>query len=429
MSPMSSQKAFDYDGTKITVYGGFNEIGGNCVVVEEGDRRIVFDNGIRFSLLRKFYGGRIEPLGPVELRSIGVVPPLDVFQNAQALYISHLHLDHVGLLSLIPPTLRIKVPSIEVLSNTLSTWYKTHRGWLSYVPPDYLEGIEEVKSEEDENNVIAIPVSHSCFPSYALLYLGKKKTIFYSGDFRIEPLVGMHRRLDEVLQEVGVEGVDVAILEGTNFGGDLSLMTPSTFRDSISLVLREYELVSISVDPLDLEGFITISGLSSMLGRGVVISSERLLWILDEVKKVRPQLLDEVYVADELEVPTMFKSVSLRDEVLTRPESYTLLMEPVGLLQAFRKLRLWGGGANLAGSAVVLMDPEPREGVKEVEEEVLRTWLRSFGVHVVRLRLSGHYLPHQFRNIIEALKPRDVIPIHTEEGDSMKRFFQKLMRI
>jgi len=61
---MSQQKLFEreYGKVKIRVYGGLNEIGGNCVVIEDGDRKIVFDNGIRFSLLRKFYGGRIEPL-------------------------------------------------------------------------------------------------------------------------------------------------------------------------------------------------------------------------------------------------------------------------------------------------------------------------------------------------------------------------------
>jgi ribonuclease J len=104
------------------------------------------------------------------------------------------------------------------------------------------------------------------------------------------------------------------------------------------------------------------------------------------------------------------------------------LIEPVGLLQILRKLKIWGESLNLTGSVVVLTDPEPKESIKEVEERALRAWLRSFGIQTVRLRLSGHYLPHQFSKIIEALKPKHLIPIHTEEANLINRLFQKSIR-
>jgi len=86
---------------------------------------------------------------------------------------------------------------------------------------------------------------------------------------------------------------------------------------------------------------------------------------------------------------------------------------------------MWREVSSLAGS-VVLMDPESRESVKEVEESALRAWLRSFGTQAMRLRLSGHYLPHQFRKVIEALRPKDLIPVHMEEGDVMVGLFKRL---
>jgi ribonuclease J len=86
---------------------------------------------------------------------------------------------------------------------------------------------------------------------------------------------------------------------------------------------------------------------------------------------------------------------------------------------------MWREVPSLAGS-VVLMDPEPRKSVKEVEEGALRAWLRSFGAQAMRLRLSGHYLPHQFRNVVEALRPKDLIPVHTEGADVMVRLFKRL---
>jgi ribonuclease J len=87
----------------------------------------------------------------------------------------------------------------------------------------------------------------------------------------------------------------------------------------------------------------------------------------------------------------------------------------MGLLRILRRLKVWGEAPDLAGSVLVLTDPEPRESIKEVEEETLRAWLRIFGVQTYRVRFSDHYLPHQFLYIIERVKPRELIPIHTEE--------------
>jgi len=419
----------EYGKVKVRVYGGLDEIGGNCVVVEDGDRKIVFDNGIRFSILRKFYGGRIEPLGLSELRAIGVLPPLDALHGASAIYISHLHLDHAGLLSSIPPDVSIKVPSVRVLEGTLASWYKRSGSWLAYVPPDYTAKVEEIEPmKEDENEVTAIPVSHSCFPACSFLYRGSDATVFYSGDFRLEPLASVSGRLDDVVRSLGVDKVDAALLEGTNFGAEHALVTASMFRECLSLLLREYELVSVSIDPLDLEAFVAMLDLSSLMGRSLVIGSERLLWAVEELERLRPEALGRMCVLEELGVPTplSLKSVSLAEEVLKGPEGFVLAMEPVGLLQVLRKLRMWGEVSSLAGSVVVLMDPEPRESIKEVEESALRAWLRSFGAQALRLRLSGHYMPHQFRRVIEALRPRDLIPVHTEGADVMVGLFKRL---
>jgi ribonuclease J len=136
-------------------------------------------------------------------------------------------------------------------------------------------------------------------------------------------------------------------------------------------------------------------------------------------------------VSEELEVPVQLslKSISLVDEVFKNLKDYVLVVEPIGLLRILRKLKMWGEVPSLAGSVVILMDPEPRESIKEVEEAALRVWLRTFGVQTLRLRLSGHYLPHQFRSIVEALKPKNLIPIHTEESGLMDKLFKSILRM
>jgi ribonuclease J len=197
------------------------------------------------------------------------------------------------------------------------------------------------------------------------------------------------------------------------------------FKDYLSLLLRQYDLVSISIDPLDLEALITLLDLSLLMGRNLVMGSDRLLWAIEEIERVRPEARNNLYVAEELETPTPLPHISLLQEVFKNPENYLLVIEPTGLLHIFRKLKIWGATSTLTGSVVVLLDPEPRESIKEVEEGALKTWLRSFGIQTLRIRLSGHYLPHQFNSLIEILKTKDIIPLHTEETLLMTKLFEK----
>ncbi|MGC9106702.1 MAG: hypothetical protein ACP5IE_00715 [Infirmifilum sp.] len=60
---MKPQLAITEGSVTIEIYGGYGEIGGNCLVVKDKNRKIVFDNGIRFRVLKEYYGGRIQPLG------------------------------------------------------------------------------------------------------------------------------------------------------------------------------------------------------------------------------------------------------------------------------------------------------------------------------------------------------------------------------
>jgi ribonuclease J len=118
------RKRFEYSGLVIEIYGGFGEVGGNCVVVVDGDRKLVFDYGIKYSVMRRYYGGRVEPLGPVEMIKLGVVTNPEVTEDAQALYISHLHLDHVGLLSAVYSSTPIVFPDKDIAKETIGSWYE-----------------------------------------------------------------------------------------------------------------------------------------------------------------------------------------------------------------------------------------------------------------------------------------------------------------
>ena len=74
---------------------------------------------------------------------------------------------------------------------------------------------------------------------------------------------------------------------------------------------------------------------------------------------------------------------------------------------------------------VLLTNPEPMDMAREEEERVLAGWLYRLGAQIYRVRVSGHYYPHEFREIITSLKPKKLIPIHTEAPGTMILKFGK----
>ena len=406
----------------IEIYGGYSEIGGNCIVIKDRDKKIIFDNGIRFSILKRYYRGRIQPLGLNELRSLGAIPPLGIFEDADALYISHFHLDHLGLLGALPPGIKVYVPSISILE-VIEEWYRATPTWLAELPHKLHVDVQEITSyKEDKLGVIAVPVSHSAYPSYALVYRGDNKTVFYSGDLRVNGPLGLHENtLLNIEKAIDTEPIDIALIEGTNIGGIETPIGPEEFKSVFNKILMESGLVVISIDPLDFEMLTTISELASLNGRTVVVASARVVDII-------PQWLEsfeftkglELAISMELEKPSLVpvQHVSIRQDVLKNPGEYLLIQEPTGFLDMLRQMRLWGEKPP-TGTTAVLTTPEPLEAESEVEEETLASWLYSLGIQVYRLRLSGHYYPHELKKILKTVKPQKLFPIHTKHPKLM----------
>lgn len=413
---MKPQQTLTEGSITLEVYGGYGEIGGNCIVIKDRDRKIVFDNGIRFQVLKKYYRGRIQPLGINELRDIGAIPPLSVFEGIDALYISHFHLDHLGLLGALPPATRVYVPSISILE-TIEEWYEATPTWLAELPHKIHTDVVELKPhQEDKLGVTPVPVSHSAYPSYALVYNGYDKTVFYSGDLRVGgPLGPRINTTQNIGKALGSGSTDIVLLEGTNVGGVETPIGPEEFRSILSKVLMGGGLAMISIDPLDFELLTAISELASLNGRTVVISSSKLVDVLPQWFSSEFNSGDlKLAVAAELEKPPLAPAdyVSLSRDVLKDPGSFLLVQEPIGFLEMLRHMRIWGEELP-GGATAVLTTPEPLEVESEVEEKTLAYWLYSLGIQVYRARLSGHYYPHELKTILDTIKPRKIIPIHT----------------
>ncbi|MEI6797572.1 MAG: hypothetical protein WCK39_11965, partial [Methanomassiliicoccales archaeon] len=104
------------EGTRITVLDGAGCIGGNKILLSTEGHNLMLDFGLNYGEFGRYFDGFMQPRSSRGLRDfleLGLVPDLDLYRpdlatcdlgprheghvKLDALYISHAHMDHMGL--------------------------------------------------------------------------------------------------------------------------------------------------------------------------------------------------------------------------------------------------------------------------------------------------------------------------------------------
>jgi len=398
---------------EVKILSGARSIGGNFIRIEDGDRALIFDQGLRFDVMERFYRGFIAPKGLRELREIGAAPKAEWYEGANAIYISHMHLDHLGLLSNIPSRTKVYLPSLSIYEVLEEKW-RDSPTWLSMIPRKYFVEIEELRPlETDENNVMPLPVSHSAYPAYALLYFGSNETVLYTGDFRVEgflkdeEFIKVHGGMSmlEYLSENRDIRVDRLIIEGTNLGSIRAPISPAEEEAMLRKIIAAHTLVIATMHPLDLEYILLLDKLALQAGRNIYVASKGAAKLMEAAANLRTE---PKIITDYVKILSRFEGASLID----LDENSILIASYHEVIDVLRDLRDADGLPR--GSAAVLSEPEPR--VEEAQEyEAIRNWLLKLDAQAYLMRASGHYYPYQLNQILEATKPKKVKLIHSNK--------------
>jgi len=416
-----SLKEVAYGKTKIRIYGGLASIGGNCVVVESSSQKVMLDQGVNFPRLKEFYGISIQPDSVEELRELGVLPPREAYEDVDQICITHLHLDHLGSLN-IPNEPSVYLPSKEIAETLSRAWWF---GWRQHLLPKTQLFIKFMDLDECKNVKIA-KVSHSAFPAYALRINADDAVVVYTGDLRITPLYPSISDTLSSLEKIGEEGVDILIIEGTNFGRRLNYLPAVQYITTIKELLKDYEkqVLFISTHPLDLEAI--LSTLETLLKFGYTPAFESPYYA---------QLLDKMLEYGDIRLeyelfftPRSSKIVHLNNFEIAfleelRDRKLAIFLSPYGIKDLKYLLNVLNLPKEGCLHITVIGEPLSEESI--IEERKLESWLKLLGITSLRIHVSGHYLPHEFKKIINTLKPKELIPIHTQAPSAMIKLFEK----
>jgi ribonuclease J len=230
--------------TTLTFYGGVDEIGGNQILLEDGDTRLWLDFGLSFRRLGMYYADFLRPrsaAGLTDYLELGLVPRLpgayrqDLLRPTSlgheeprfdGVLLTHAHIDHAGCIPFLDP--RISVYCSDLTRRLLGAYQVTSRGGSTaeytrgkfrtfgeYTSWREWEGFERefATPERAPLEIRTFEVDHSIPGACAFLIHASEATIAYTGDLRLHgPRSDSTREFIQALEE---EDIDVLITEGT----------------------------------------------------------------------------------------------------------------------------------------------------------------------------------------------------------------------
>lgn len=432
--------------TTLTFYGGVGEIGGNKILVEDRDARVWLDMGSTFDFGADYF---VEYLGPRErfgLRdyfALGLLPKLPGLYSPRwlesagfahepprfsGIFISHIHFDHTNHLRFIEPGIPVHLGiGTKII---LDSWEITTRG-MDLEAHDYRTFRTGSSVDADGVEVEPIHVDHSAPAAYGFLLHTSAGTIAYTGDLRQH---GPHAEMTRDFIEAAKTNEPIALItEGTR-------VAPADARAHFSEALvksksietagrAKGKAVLATFYPRDVDRMRTFAEVAKAVGRRFVIQSRAAHLLLSLAQDARIQVPDVmrdsdilVYDRQFLRQETWEKNLfaQLGDRVVTADEVRRNQGELVIQLD-FTTLPELVDIQPVAGSPFIHSKSEPIEENDEVER-AMENWVRFFKLRRFQFHASGHMSEREIADMIREIRPKTVIPVHTEYPGRFAQF-------
>jgi ribonuclease J len=397
------------------IHRGAREVGGNCVELELGGKRLVLDLGL--------------PLDAEVGADIGLpdIAGLSARDDGSLLgvVLSHPHQDHYGLVARADPAVPIYIGRAAAAILDAAAFF-TPSG-IRMRPAGFLEDRQPFAL--GPFTITPYLVDHSAFDSYALLVEGGGRRVFYSGDYRAH---GRKATLVRKLCAHPPQGVDVLLLEGTH--------------------VRRNDLGVIGPDEYELE-LAMAKTFRSTRGLGVVFSSaqniDRLVTVYKACKRSERTLVVDLYtatIAGATDKDTIPQPRSHRLRVYV-PNRQRILVKESGefdRVDTLRRHRIFLEELRASAAELVMiiqgstLAELARASCLEGAAAIWSLWpgylehgsgrrtaklLKEQGVPLIHLHSSGHARVEDLQELAAAMGAARVVPIHTSAPERFAELF------
>ena len=126
--------------------------------------------------------------------------------------------------------------------------------------------------------------------------------------------------------------------------------------------------------------------------------------------------IDQIYaLAETIEEATTLGIIGQKD-IKNNPQKYAIITDLTNIDETLHTI----GEETPQGAPAILLIPEPLDESSLQNEKTLQNWLQHYHYLTYRIRISGHYHPHQLKRILRTIKPKEIIPIHTTKPKMIK---------
>jgi ribonuclease J len=424
----------------ITFYGGVAEIGGNKILVEDADTRILLDFGMNYVERSRFYSEPwLAPRDETGLLEFGLLPKIpglykfdDKEPEVDAVFLSHSHTDHSAYISFL--NRKIPVYCGETTALILQAFSEIN-------PKSFdndLEGLQlQTFHTGDKINVHGVEiepvhVDHSVPGAYGFIVHTSEGAVVYSGDFRLH---GTKPEMTQDFVQAAAATKPIAFLcEGTNLiGADFS--TEQEVNAKIGkIVSASQNLVLAAFRHNDIDRTRTLSEVAKRNHRKLAISL-RQAYMLNRLKADKSLEFPPVDSSDFLifkrEKKTYYKweQAILGLSNIVDAEQVQKIQNQVILATGFADLKELLYMRPDSGSNFVLSSSEPFNEEMEIEYDKFVNWLDHFGLPMFHIHCSGHIMPTEIKQVITKIAPKTLFPIHTEYPALYSKFVSDVTKV
>ncbi|MEM1798410.1 MAG: MBL fold metallo-hydrolase [Candidatus Jordarchaeales archaeon] len=417
----------------LVFYGGVGEIGGNKILLEDGDTRIFLDFGVSFSQMSKFYSAPfLTPRRGEGLVELGLLPRLEgvyTFDESQpsldAVVVSHVHMDHAGFLPLLKeeiPILCGETTAVAMEAFTSLEKWVVGRGVKGGRVKTFRTGSKlKVGSVE----VVPVHVDHSVPGSYGFIIHASEGTVAYTGDFRMH---GARRDLTEDFVSLAEEeGVDVLVTEATNIL-NAYVSSEREVEEKLDYIVSNTEgLVVAYFASTDIDRLRSFYNVAKRNGRKLILSAKQayLLNMLHRDTRLKiPSLKDEnlMVFKKRKKQYTRWEEEVMGEGVVVEAADVSRMQREAILVASLYDFEELIDVKPIPGSCYIYSSSEPFSEEMEIDMAKMKNWLDHYGLPQYSVHVSGHVMPIELKKVVARIKPKTVFPVHCEQPEAFARF-------
>jgi len=404
---------------EILVHKGNYEIGGTCIQITSGSTTILLDIGLPLSSAST----------EVDVSNMKV----------DAVLVSHPHQDHFGLMDRLPLCTPVCIGELgkNLIDATHVLLGKERHGnnfrhfkaWEPFQVGDF--------------RITPYLVDHSAIDAYAFLIEAEGKRLFYSGDFRSH---GRKGKLFENLVKHPIPEIDLMFLEGTMMHRSNDLYPDEgAVEKTIFEVISQQKNISFIISSSQNIDRIVSAFRACKRARKTLVVDIYTAWVLEQVR----QITENVPGMEWPEV-RVYADYSQDEKLKANPEYFgdfrhrlyrhrvkwqDMTADPsaflyFGKMSSFRKIN-----AFKEGEGPVNIIYSQWQGYLDgthadyFGSDKIAAYRQDPEVSFVYAHTSGHAPVEDLQRLAAALKPKTLIPIHTEYAAEFSKSFENVMTL